>query len=250
MRALSKILMISALCWATACGGGDEDSPPGPLSSHFEMKHIIQVDPAQQTAALDAQREWTMGQAREGKAKADYDEMSTRLTAARNDRSKAKLDVDNALSNKKLAEASNDTNKINVAQKDLRTAELGVKAADARIRYYEAYRNWLKVSWRNEQENMYWREAQFELAKAQVAQKNNIAPKGVTFANFPKQEADRNKRAQSSKQKAESGKAKAASLREEWLKAQQTADQASGKPSGFPDPMATQANTAPTPPAS
>ncbi len=214
------------------------------------MKHIIQVDPAQQTAALDAQREWTMGQAREGKAKADYDEMSTRLTSARNDRSKAKLDVDNAVSNKKLAESTSDTNKLNVAQKCLRTAEHAVKAAYARIRYYKAYRNWLKVSWRNEQENMYWHEAQFELAKAQVAQKNNIAPKGVTFANYPKQEAERNKRAQSSKQKAESGKGKANAAREEWVKAQQTADQASGKPSQFPDPMATQANAAPAPAAS
>ncbi|MBA2537994.1 MAG: hypothetical protein H0V17_00035 [Deltaproteobacteria bacterium] len=202
------------------------------------MKHIVQVDTAQQTGAMDSQREWNMAQAREGKAKADHDEMTTRLAAARNDRARAKLDVDTALSNKKLAEASSDTNKINVAQKDLRTAELSVKAADARLRYYEAYRNWLKISWRNEQEHMYWREAQFELQKAQLAQKNNIAPKGVTFANFPKQEADRGKRAQSSKQKSESGKGKAMSAREEWLKAQQTADQASGKPSGFPDPMA------------
>jgi len=250
MRALSKILMSGLCCWAVACGGGDEDSPPGPLGSHFEMKYIIQVDTTQQTTALDAQREWNLAQAREGKAKADYDEMTTRLTAARNDRAKAKLEVDTAVSNKKLAESSGDTNKLNAAQKDLRTAELAVKAADARIRYYEAYRNWLKVSWRNEQENMYWREAQFELAKAQIAQKNNIAPKGVTFANFPKQEADRNKRAQSSKQKAESGKAKAAAAREEWLKAQQTADQASGTPSQFPDPMATQSNAAPTPAAS
>jgi hypothetical protein len=237
MRALSKILMIGALCCATACGGGDEDSPPGPLSSHFEMKYIIQVDTAQQTAALDAQREWNLAQAREGKAKADYDEMTARLTGARNDQAKAKLEVSTALSNKKLAETSGDTNKLNVAQKDLRTAELAVKAADARIRYYETYRNWMKTSWRNEQEHMYWAEAKFELAKSQIAQKNNIAPAGVTFANYPKQEQDRGKRAASSKQKAESGKGKATAAREEWLKAQQTADQASGKPSQFPDPM-------------
>lgn len=250
MRALSKILMTGALCLAVACGGGDEDAPPGPLSSHFEMKYIIQVDTSQQTAALDAQREWNLAQAREGKAKADFDEMTARLTAARNDRAKAKLEVDTAVSNKKLAETSGDTNKLNVAQKDLRTAELSVKAADARIRYYEAYRNWLKTSWRNEQENMYWAEAKFELAKSQIAQKNNIAPAGVVFANFPKQEQDRGKRAQSSKQKAESGKSKASSAREEWLKAQQTADQASGRPSQFPDPMQTQSNAAPTPAAS
>lgn len=237
MRALSKILMIGALCCAAACGGGDEDSPPGPLSSHFEMKYIIQVDDAQQAPSFEAQKEWNRAQAAEARAKANYDEMTTRLTAARNDRAKAKLEVDTAVSNKKLAETSGDTNKLNVAQKDLRTAELAVKAADARIKYYETYRNWLKISWRNEQEHMYWREAQYELAKAQIAQKNNIAPAGVTFANYPKQEQDRGKRAAASKAKAESGKGKAASAREEWFKAQQTADQASGRPSTYPDPM-------------
>jgi hypothetical protein len=241
MRALSKIFAIGLISLLAACGGGDEDSPPGPLASHFEMKHIIQVDTAQQTAALDAQREWNLAQAREGKAKADYDEMATRISTARNDRAKAKLEVDTAISNKKLAEASSDTNKLNAAQKELRTAELAVKAADARIRYYEAYRNWMKVSWRNESATMYWREAQFELAKAEIAQKNNIAPKGITFAAFPKQEAERNKRAQAEKQKAESSRGKAASAREEWLKAQQTADQASGTPSQFADPMGTSA---------
>jgi multidrug resistance efflux pump len=133
---------------------------------------------------------------------------------------------------------------MNAAQKDLRTAELAVKAADARIKYYEAYRGWLKVHWRHTQEDMYWREAQFELAKADLGKKNNIAPKGVNYESFPKQEADRNKRAQSSKQKAEGSKGKAASAREEWLKSQQTADQASGKPSGYPDPMGGAATTA------
>lgn len=244
MRALIKIFAI-ALFSVAACGGGDEDSPPGPLASHFEMKHIVQVDVAQQQPAMDAQREWNIAQAKEAKAKADYDEMATRITAARNDHQKAKLEVSTALSNKKLAEQTSDTNKLNVAQKDLRTAELGVKAAELRIRYYEAYRAWLKTSWRNEQENMYWREAQFEKAKAEIAQKNNIAPKGITFANFPKQEADRGKRAASSKTKADGGKGKATNAREEWLKAQQTADQASGRPSQFHDPMGAAAPAAP-----
>ncbi len=244
MRSLSKILLILAL--ATAGCGGSDDSPPGPLASHFEMKHIVQIDVAQQSGAMDAQRSWNVAQAEEGKAKADYDDMANKLTAARNDRAKAKLEVDTAISNKKSAEASADTNKMNTAQKDLRTAELAVKAADARIKYYEAYRGWLKIHWRSAQEGMYWHEAQFELAKAQLAQKNNVAIKGVNYESFPKQEADRNKRAQSSKQKADGQKGKATNAREEWLKMQQTADQASGKPSGYPDPMGASAPTAAT----
>jgi hypothetical protein len=242
MGTLSKILLIGALVVA-GCGGGDEDSPPGPLASHFEMKFIVQFEDAQQ-APMAAQTEWNKAQAAEGGAKAKYDEMSTLLTAAKNDRAKAKLEVDTALSNKKSAEASGDTNKMNSAQKDLRTAELSVKAADARIKYYEAYRNWLKVHWRYTQEDMYWREAQFELAKSKVGQAHNVAPKGVNYQSFPSQEQSRGKRAASAKQKSEGGKGKATSAREEWVKAQQTADQASGKPSAYPDPLAGAATTA------
>jgi hypothetical protein len=245
MRALSKIFVI-AIC-LVGCGGGSEDSPPGPLAAHFEMKHIIQVDTTQQTAALDAQRAWNMAQAQEGKAKADYDDMGTKIQAARNDRAKAKLELDTAVLNKKSAEASADTNKVNIAAKDMRTAELALKAGDARIRYYEAYRGWMKTHWRSTQENMYWQEAKFELAKAEVGKKNNIAPVGVKYDSYPKQEADRGKRAASAKAKSDGGRAKAASAREDWLKSQQIADQASGKPSGFPDPMGAAAPTTATP---
>jgi hypothetical protein len=239
--------MIFAVGCLLACGGGDEDSPPGPLASHYEMKYIVQVDTSQQTAAIDAQRNWNLAQATEAKAKADYDDMGTKIQAARNDRAKAKLEVDTAVLNKKSAEASADTNKVNTAQKDLRTAELALKAADARIRYYETYRGWLKTHWRHAQEDMYWQEAKFEAAKAEVGKRNNIAPKGVVYDNFPKQEADRGKRAAAAKAKADGGKAKASAAREEWLKAQQTADQASGKPSSFPDPMAAAAPAPATP---
>ena len=40
------------------------------------------------------------------------------------------------------------------------------KAAEARVKYFEAYRAYLKRWHRYTQENMYWREAQYEDAKA------------------------------------------------------------------------------------
>jgi hypothetical protein len=236
MRALSKIFVIASLV-LVACGGGNEDTRPGPLASRLEMMHIADIAPAEQQAALQAQMEWNKAQAENAKAESDYNAITSQLTVVRNDREKAKLQVSSAVSNKNSAAASNDTNKINAAEKELRTAELAVKAADARIRYYDAYRQYLLRHWRYAEENMYWKESQFELAKAQLAQKHNKAPKGVTYGNFPPQEADRNKRTANAKGKVEAEKQKAAGAREAWLKAQQTADQASGTPSSFPDPM-------------
>jgi hypothetical protein len=235
MRALSKIFVIAAL--VVGCGGGSEDARPGPLSKRYDDMHIARVPLDQRTTETTTRNDWSVAKAENAKAEGDYNAISAQLTIVRNDREKAKLQVSSALSNKKSAEKSQDTNQINAATKELHDAELGVKAADARIRYYEAYRAYLKVLWRFTEENMYWREAQYELAKSQIGQKANIAPKGVTYDSFPKQEAERNKRAASAKTKVDAQKAKASAAREEWLKAQQTADQASGKPSSFPDPM-------------
>lgn len=219
------------------CGGGNDDVRPGPLSARLDMMHVASVAMDQKQAMLQAQNEWTIAQAENAKAEADYNAITAQMTVVRNDREKAKLEVSSAASNKKTADASSDTNKINAAEKELRSAELGVKAADARIRYYDAYKGYLLRHWRWTEEHMYWKEAQFELSKAQLAQKNNISPKGVTLDSFGKQEADRSKRAAVAKGKVDAEKNKASGAREEWLRAQQTADQAKGQPSSFPDPM-------------
>ncbi|MBS1120407.1 MAG: hypothetical protein H6Q90_2635 [Deltaproteobacteria bacterium] len=199
--------------------------------------HIAAIPLDQKQSVVQTQNDWSVAKMENAKAEADFNAVTSELTGVRNEREKAKLQVNTAISNKKSAEASSDTNKVNVAQKDLRSAELAVKAADARLKYYEAYRGYLKRVWRTAQENMYWREAQYELAKAQLAQKNNIAPKGITYDSFPKQEGERNKRANSAKSKSESEKNRATGARDEWVRAQQTADQAAGTTSSFPDPM-------------
>lgn len=251
MRALSKIFVI-AILGLVACGG-PSDSPPGPLSKRFDDMHIAQIPLDQKQAVVQTQNDWSVAKMENAKAEADYNEIQQQLTVVRNDRQKAKLELDSANSNKKSADASGDTNKMNDAQRQQRGAELAVKAADARVRYYEAYRDYLKRWWRYTQENMYWREAQYELAKAQLAQKNNIAPKGVTYEAFTTQEADRSKRAAAAKTKADSEKSRAQSARETWIGAQSQSDSANGRPSQLPDPMmpgvqpTTASGTSPTP---
>lgn len=236
MRALSKIFAIAVLSLVAACGGSS-DPGPQPLSQRFDEMHIAAVDLGQKQAVVDANQNWQVAKMQNAKAEADYNEITSQLAVVNNDRKATRLAIDSAISNKKTAEQSSDTNRINAAQKELRNAELLAKAADARVKYYEAYRGYLKKHWRAAQENMYWREAQFELAKAQVAQKNNIAPRGVSFEALQKQEAERNKRAQTHRERAEQEKQRAASARDAWLKQQQVADQENGRPSSHPDPM-------------
>jgi hypothetical protein len=243
MRAPSKILVSAvlakllalgaALC---ACGGGD--APPGPLAKHFDDMYIATVPPAQKPSVVQTQNDWSVARMENAKAEADYNESATQLSIAQNDQKAAHLGIDSAVANKKAAEAAADTNRVNEATKNLHTAEDLAKAADARVKYIEAYRSYLQVAMRHTQENMYWREAQYEVAKSQVGQGNHIAPKGVEFDAFPKQEQDRRKRADSAKERLDTEKGRVQSARENWMKAQELADREYGRPANFPDPMA------------
>lgn len=218
-----------------ACGGGD--SGPSPLQKKFDEMHVAKFTLEQKANIVKARNDWEVSRMENANAEAQLAEINNQISIVKNEQKAAKLAVDNGVSNKKAADASADTNRINAATKELRTAELLYRAAEARTKYFETYRDYLKYLARYTAENMYWREAQFELAKAQLAQQNNIAPKGVQYDAFPKQEAERGKRVNGARQKAESEKQRAQSARENWLKQQQSADQEAGRATSLPDPM-------------
>ncbi|MGE0547070.1 MAG: hypothetical protein AB7O24_03035 [Kofleriaceae bacterium] len=248
MGALSKILVISVLTSGIAACGGASDPPPGPLSAHFDDMYIAPVPQEQQQIVNQTRNDWQIARMENAKAEADLNEAATQITIAKNDYQSTRLAIDSAISAKKTAEASADTTRINQATKDLHTAEAVSKAAESRVKYYNAYRGYLEKHHRYTQEHMYWRESQYEVAKAQVAQRNNIAPRNIPqFSTFPKQESERNKRAQSAKQKAEAEKQEATKARTAWLQLQQTADRETGRPSVVPDPLAPRAAQAPAP---
>jgi hypothetical protein len=244
MRSPSKILAFAVLTIGVvvlgglgACGGAS-DSPPGPLGKHFDDMYIARIAPADRPDVGRTQQDWSLARSENAKADADLNELDSELSVERNRQKSAKLEVDSAVTSKKSADASADTNRINQATKDLHTAEDLAKAADARVKYYEAYHAYLKRVQRYTQEVMYWREAQYELAKAQTGQKNGIAPKGVAYDTFPKQEQERSKRSTSAKEALDSEKGRVMSARDNWLKAQETADRESGRAPSLPDPMA------------
>jgi hypothetical protein len=239
-------LAVAALTLGVALGacGGSSDSPPGPLARHFDDMYIARISPADRPDVGRTQQEWSLARAENAKAQADLDDLVTQLSIVHNDQQAAKLAVDSAVTSKKSADASADTNRINDATKNLHTAEDVQKAADARIKYYEAYREYLKRQLRHTQEVMYWREAEYELAKAQTGQKNGLAPKGVSYDSFPKQVEERKNRSSSAKSRLDSEKERAMGARESWLKAQGTADRESGRATSLPDPMAPKSTSA------
>jgi hypothetical protein len=200
--------------------------------------YIARIPLDQKGNVVETQNAWSIAKMENANAEANEQEADGQLRQAKNDYSAAKLAVDSAITAKKSAEQSADMNRMNNAQKDLKAAEDSANAAKLRVTYFGAYKEYLKRYHRYTLENMYWREAQYESAKATLAKQNNIAPKGVNYDDFPKQLESRGKRTASSKEKAESYKSKAVSARQEWLTAQNAADKQTGRTGNLYDPMA------------
>jgi hypothetical protein len=238
MRGIVVIGFASSLLFG--CGGSEE--PPKPLSRHFDEVYIAAIPVDAQKASFDAQHEWTVSRAEDAKANADLNEATMQIGIARNDQKAAHLALENALSAKKSAEASADTNRINQAAKDEHTAEDNEKAAAARVKYLQTYVNYMKQYTRFTASNMYWHEAKFEAMKAQIAKQNNIAPKGVTYEWFPKQLDERQKRADKEKLRADKHRGDATGAREAWIKIQQQADGESGHQTTSWDPLMNRAD--------
>jgi hypothetical protein len=204
--------------------------------------YIARIPLDQKQSVVQTNNDYSVAKMEAATAEAQFQESDTQLHQAINDSKAAKLQVDSAVSAKKMADQSADTNRVNQAVKDLHTAEDLDKAAAARVKYLQDYRNYLKVYWRYTQENQYWREAQFEQAKGQIAKQNNIAPKGFNYDEYPKQVDARGKRTESAKQKAQKAKEHVLATRDNWIKLQHTADTEAGHQSALWDPMATGGN--------
>lgn len=233
-------LKIFAMLLLIGCGGGNGEAKAKPLKVRYDDALLVQVASDQRAAADSARTTWQRAVDENKKAEADLAEVQSQMSVVKNDKKQADLQLDSAKSMKKSADGTNDVNKMNAAQKDLRTAELGKKAAEARVKYYESYRNFLRKQVRFTAEQMYWREAQYELAKSQVGQANALRPPKVNYAEFGPQEAERAKRAEKARDAAQSEKGRAASAREDWLKKQIEADTHAGAKSNYADPMLTQ----------
>jgi hypothetical protein len=237
MRTILRLaLLVSATAFA-ACGGGG-DPPPQPLARHIDNTPIAIVPLDQKQQMIAAQNDWSVAKYEKAKAEADYNEATLGLQLAKNEVKGAKLKEDSARAEKKSADASADQNRVNQAMRQLRAAEKFRVAHEVRVKYFDAYRKYLEKKVRHATENMYWREALFELAKAKVARANNIAPKGFSYDDYARQEQDRQGRVQRSRDKSEREKGKALEARQKWLSAQGEADTMIGVKNQLPDPMA------------
>jgi hypothetical protein len=237
---IRSLVVGGLLAAGLAACGGPKDPPPGPLGRHFEDTFLVQIAVDQRKDEIAAKQAYDVAVLEQQKAKADLDNSRQQLDLAKNERDKANIDEKSAESNEKTAQASADMTKVAQADKDLKAAQSAKEAAQARYDYLDAYRKWLEKLERYTEHNMYWKEAQYELAQAKLAQSNNIQPKGFKLDDYATQESDRGRKTQDAKQRADSEKEAAEEARSKWLTMQKNADALLGKHSDYADPMANQ----------
>lgn len=226
---------------AAACGGS-ESPRPAPLTTRFDEMYIAQIAPEAKPEVVTSQNEYQVARMTHAKAQADLADADVQLSVSQNDHKQAKLVLDSANSQKKAADLSADVGRINDATKELRAAELGVKAAAERVTYLRTAREYLKVNGELAEEDMYFKESKFELAKARLAQANNIAPKGYDFTKFQAQETTRDGKVKARRSQSDAAKRRALAARARWLGVQVQADQLNGRTGILADPLAGVAN--------
>src|SRR5262249_28190424 len=123
----SKIF-VSVLVLSVCACGGPSDSPPGPLAKHFDDMYIAAIPLDQKQNVVTTQNDWSLAKMENAKAEADLNSVNTQIEIARNDVKAAKLAVDSANTQKRDADKSGDTNRINQATKEFHTADQLEKA--------------------------------------------------------------------------------------------------------------------------
>jgi len=220
----SSFVLVVAIA---ACGGGG-DSGPVPLKHHFDDMHIAAVPLGEKNQVIQAQNDYSVAKMERAKAESDFSEMGTKLEVAKNELQQALLAEKSAKSKKKAADESSDMTRVNAAAAEMRSAELSRKAADEKVGWVKAQREYLKKFLRYTEENMYAQEAKYELAKARLAQSKNIRPKGFDFGAFESQFKKRSERAQRAKAVSQSEKQKADSKKKQWQQMESAANRAAG----------------------
>jgi len=186
--------------------------------------YIARVPPAEQADVVAAHSEYHKARLAHATAENDWKEWKTQIEISRNELKAASLMESSAQTRKKAADASGDMNRVNTATREIRSAEMARKAADMKVDYYKAKHKFLKKYAAYKKEEMYYKQAQHELAKADVAKQKNIRPKGFAYPAYQKQVQGRSRDVQRAKFQTDRERTKIDGLKAKWQKQQAAAE--------------------------
>jgi len=151
----------------------------------IDDRALAQIPTEEKQAVMAARNEQNVARDELRKAEADLQQVDRDLDVAENEAQAAALGVDSAELMSKSAAASGDLNRQAQAARELRIAELGAKAAEARLDLLEARKTWLKASLQAAESRIEVVDARLELEKARLAKEKGIMPsKDFELKNF------------------------------------------------------------------
>jgi hypothetical protein len=169
--------MIAAVLLAGACGGGSKYT--------IDDNVLAQVPLQEKQAMMAAQQERSIAGEQLLKAKADVAQADRERDIAENEYKASKLTVGSAELTKKSAEATGDVNRKAAAEHDLHVAELGKRAADAKLEWAKKRGDWLSAERVAAERQVKAADAKYELEKAKLASAKGIRPSNdFNVANF------------------------------------------------------------------
>ena len=215
---MRKLILSILLC--AGCGGGGS-------KYKVDDQSIAAVSMEDKKGVFQAQTEYNQAKGELDNARANERNVSTELDVAENEYKTAKLQLDTAKLNQKSAELSGDMNKKNTAGRDLRVAELGVKAGDAKVDWLSKKRKWYKRSEDAAEYHVAACDSRYELEKAKLASAKGIKPsQDFDLMNFETDNMQKQQKYSESKMDADRMKADVDGLERQYQVQQQAFEQA------------------------
>jgi outer membrane protein TolC len=215
---IRKALVLTLL--AAGCGGGG-------AKYRVDDASLAQVSMQDKQPVFVAQTERDQAKAEQQKAQADLKQVSNDLDIAENDYKSNKLALDTAKLNQKNADLSGDVNRKNQASRDLHVAELGVKAADAKVDWLSRKRKWLKACADAAEEHWAAADSRLEYEKAKLAQSKGIRPsQDFNVINFETDNLKKQTKYSEARMDADKHRADVENLERQWQNHQQAYESA------------------------
>ena len=187
MRARDAVSLLLSFVGLLGCGSGPKYK--------VDDATLAQIPLAEKQGVMSAQSDQNQAREELRKASADYDQVDRDLDIASNEYKAAKLSLDTAKLNAKSAEQSGDLNRKNTAERDVHVAEMGVKAADAKVDWLSKKRKLHKREREAAEAHVAAADSKVELEKAKIAEQKGIKPTAdFSVMNFETESLDKSKR--------------------------------------------------------
>lgn len=234
MRTRAWICAVMFGVSLSACGGG--------LKYHIDDATLAGVPAAEQQGVLAAKGEVDQATTESANARAAVGVDDRDVSVAESEYGQAKLEVDKAEAEAKLAEQSKDLNRTQAATAQVKTARLGKQAADAKVDWLKQRRKANRATLEAAERHLLVAQAHLEQEKARLAQQKGIRPsQDFSVLNFDQQvltaqgkwdqarvEADRQRLS------ATQAEAKYNSISAQYGQARGAGQPAAGQPAGQP----------------